>query len=72
MHPPLLSQKAIKTIAWHLAKPIKNKNRQPVVRKLLGDFNQVIPKGFEPLTHGLEGRCSNPTELRNHQLAGNE
>ena len=26
---------------------------------------QVIPQGFEPWTHALEGRCSNPTELRN-------
>ena len=26
---------------------------------------QVIPLGFEPKTHALEGRCSNPTELRN-------
>ena len=26
----------------------------------------VIPLGFEPKTHALEGRCSNPTELRNH------
>ena len=28
----------------------------------------VIPLGFEPKTHALEGRCSNPTELRNHFL----
>ncbi len=27
---------------------------------------KVIPLGFEPKTHALEGRCSNPTELRNH------
>lgn len=26
----------------------------------------VIRKGFEPLTHSLEGCCSNPTELPNH------
>ena len=25
----------------------------------------VILQGFEPWTHALEGRCSNPTELRN-------
>ena len=25
----------------------------------------VIPLGLEPKTHALEGRCSNPTELRN-------
>ena len=25
----------------------------------------VIPLGFEPKTHSLEGCCSNPTELRN-------
>ena len=25
----------------------------------------VIPLGLEPRTHALEGRCSNPTELRN-------
>ena len=29
-------------------------------------FWVVIPLGFEPKTHALEGRCSNPTELRNH------
>ena len=26
---------------------------------------RVIPLGFEPKTHSLEGCCSNPTELRN-------
>ena len=25
--------------------------------------SQVNQKGFEPLTHSLEGCCSNPTEL---------
>ena len=25
----------------------------------------VIPLGLEPKTHALEGRCSNPAELRN-------
>ena len=29
---------------------------------------EVIPLGFEPKTHSLEGCCSNPTELRNHYL----
>jgi hypothetical protein len=28
-------------------------------------LQSVIPQGFEPWTHALEGRCSNPTELRN-------
>ena len=28
----------------------------------------VIPLGFEPKTHSLEGCCSNPTELRNHEI----
>ena len=28
----------------------------------------VIPLGLEPKTHALEGRCSNPTELRNQSL----
>ena len=28
----------------------------------------MIPLGFEPKTHSLEGCCSNPTELRNHPL----
>ncbi len=28
----------------------------------------VIPLGFEPKTHSLEGCCSNPTELRNHPI----
>ena len=27
--------------------------------------SKVIPLGLEPKTHALEGRCSNPTELRN-------
>ena len=29
--------------------------------------SNVIPLGFEPKTHSLEGCCSNPTELRNHR-----
>ena len=29
----------------------------------------VIPLGFEPKTHSLEGCCSNPTELRNHHFS---
>ena len=56
------------------------KNRQCITRLLLymlgnGLYNAqktelspslcVIPLGFEPKTHALEGRCSNPTELRN-------
>ena len=28
-------------------------------------LENVIPLGLEPRTHALEGRCSNPTELRN-------
>ena len=28
----------------------------------------VIPLGFEPKTHSLEGCCSNPTELRDLQI----
>ena len=28
-------------------------------------LNLVIPLGFEPKTHSLEGCCSNPTELPN-------
>lgn len=35
----------------------------------------VIPQGFEPWTHALEGRCSNPTELRSLRFSsckGNE
>ncbi len=31
----------------------------------------VIPLGFEPKTHALEGRCSNPTELRNRKTNAN-
>ena len=30
----------------------------------------VIPLGLEPRTHALEGRCSNPTELRNQTYRG--
>ena len=33
------------------------------IRKFKGKW--VIPLGLEPRTHALEGRCSNPTELRN-------
>ena len=33
-------------------------------------LNLVIPLGFEPKTHSLEGCCSNPTELRNHHKSG--
>ena len=33
-----------------------------------GHILSVIPLGFEPKTHSLEGCCSNPTELRNHQI----
>ena len=36
------------------------------------DTFAVIPLGFEPKTHSLEGCCSNPTELRNqatHHIA---
>ena len=29
----------------------------------------VIPLGFEPKTHSLEGCCSNPTELRNQHFS---
>ena len=28
----------------------------------------VLPTGFEPVTHSLEGCCSNPTELREHYI----
>ncbi len=31
----------------------------------------MIPQGFEPWTHALEGRCSNPTELRNQNRVQN-
>ena len=30
---------------------------------------KVIPLGFEPKTHSLEGCCSNPTELRNQDFS---
>ena len=29
----------------------------------------VIPLGFEPKTHSLEGCCSNPTELGNQHFS---
>ncbi len=32
--------------------------------------SNVIPLGLEPKTHALEGRCSNPTELRNLTFCG--
>ena len=42
--------------------PYKNKKK-----KNQNDFSvTVIPLGLEPKTHALEGRCSNPAELRNH------
>tara|TARA_B100000683_G_scaffold138184_1_gene134683 strand:- start:66 stop:212 length:147 start_codon:yes stop_codon:yes gene_type:complete len=28
----------------------------------------ALPRGLEPLTYGLEDRCSNPTELRKHWI----
>ena len=31
-------------------------------------LRKVIPQGFEPWTHSLEGCCSNPTELRNLKI----
>ena len=34
-------------------------------RKTLKTCVEVIPLGLEPKTHALEGRCSNPAELRN-------
>ena len=37
---------------------------------ILSDLAFVIPLGFEPKTHSLEGCCSNPTELRNHHKSG--
>lgn len=30
----------------------------------------MILQGFEPWTHALEGRCSNPTELQNQPFDG--
>ena len=32
----------------------------------------MTPAGLEPATYGLEGRCSNPTELRSLYLVGAE
>ncbi len=31
---------------------------------------KVTPLGLEPKTHALEGRCSNPTELRSLRFSG--
>ncbi len=45
------------------------KNKQVIESQLLACFVMVIPLGFEPKTHSLEGCCSNPTELRNQQSA---
>lgn len=45
------------------------KKREQTVRAILFycrcRLENVIPLGLEPRTHALEGRCSNPTELRN-------
>ena len=45
------------------------KKREQTVRAFLFYchywLENVIPLGLEPRTHALEGRCSNPTELRN-------
>lgn len=45
------------------------KKREQFVRAFLFycrcRLENVIPLGLEPRTHALEGRCSNPTELRN-------
>ena len=41
-----------------------------IVNSSLNSFlDIVIPLGFEPKTHSLEGCCSNPTELRNHLMS---
>ena len=39
------------------------KKKSGLTFRLIHSF--VIPLGFEPKTHSLEGCCSNPTELRN-------
>ena len=44
----------------------KQKKRSSVLNS--SSFVVVIPLGFEPKTHSLEGCCYNPTELRNHHL----
>gem|GEM_PF-4519282 len=41
-----------------------DKNKSPHMLYVYDLFLFVIAKGFEPLTVCLEGRCSNPTELR--------
>ena len=49
---------------WRMMLPtITLKIKKPCA--ILRKANDVIPLGFEPKTHALEGRCSNPTELRN-------
>lgn len=49
--------------------PQTRKKREQTVRAFLFygrcRLENVIPLGLEPRTHALEGRCSNPTELRN-------
>ena len=35
-------------------------------KQAIGDGLFVIRMGLEPMTHSLEGCCSNPTELPNH------
>ena len=49
--------------------PQTRKKREQFVRAFLFycrcRLENVIPLGLEPRTHALEGRCSNPTELRN-------
>ena len=46
----------------------KTKRLRQFWHSLFESLKKVIPLGFEPKTHALEGRCSNPTELRNHFL----
>ena len=50
--------------------PLVSVNEKLPKIRMFQDFGSlpVIPQGFEPWTHALEGRCSNPTELRNLQI----
>jgi hypothetical protein len=50
----------------HRAKSNSNKNPEITQRRLApssADPLMARQKGFEPLTRGLEGRCSSPSEL---------
>ena len=66
---------SVNSIAFHTAcKTDQACSGSPLDGRVGGDNHSTLhyvlarPKGFEPLTYGLEGRCYYPAELRAHIL----